>query len=284
VKGFERFALPVRAELAEVEERIADLREAFTGDSALRALSLTYVQPAAEHLFRSRGKLLRPLLVLLAARSMGPLGPGERESIVRTAAAVELIHTASLAHDDMVDSAGTRRGGASLHAAYGSSVAVLVGDLLYARFFKELLGLTATALPVRVKLLESFLTVTERMCEGEILEEQLRAQKRDVTLDVYLHLTEAKTAQLIAACCSAGCLLNGGTEAQSKRLFLYGKSLGLLFQISDDSDDGDGIFRDVEALSIQAQALLRAALDQIKDLPGSDALEMLRDLPATLVP
>lgn len=282
MKDFEHFAVPVLAELGEVEERIRDLREALPRDGALQQMSLTYVQPAAEHLFRPQGKLLRPLLVLLAARSVGPLQ--SRQSVVRAAAAVELIHTASLAHDDMVDEAATRRGTTSLHVAYGNSVAVLVGDLLYSRFFKELLALTDSALPVRVKLLEAFLTVTERMCQGEILEEQLRAGRVEVSLDMYLHLTAAKTAELLAACCYAGCLLNGGTDADAQRLSTYGKSLGMLFQIADDRDDGDGVFRDPHVLAAQARSFQCSALEQVAGFQENDAVRSLRELPGSLMP
>ncbi len=259
MKGFERFALPVLAELREAEERIADLREALTRGGAPQKLSLTYVQPAAEHLFRSQGKLLRPLLLLLAARSMGPLRPGARERIVRTAAAVELIHTASLAHDDMVDASTERRGVPSLHVAYGATTAVLVGDLFYSRFFQEIAALPGTGPALRLRLLEMFLGVTARMCEGEILEEQIRGEGADPSFEAYLHITGTKTADLVSACCAAGALLNGAPDTVVEALAGFGRALGLLFQIADDLADGDAAFTDRSLLVIKAEECRRTA-------------------------
>src|SRR5208282_2668503 len=106
------------------------------------------------HLFLTGGKLLRPLLVLLAARAAGELRPAASPAVVRAAAAVELIHTASLAHDDMVDGSDRRRGVPSLHVAFGATTAVLIGDLFYSRFFQEIAVLPGTGPGLRVRLLE----------------------------------------------------------------------------------------------------------------------------------
>ena len=281
---FERFVIPVQRELEEVEERIGALRQGLSGDNAFQGLSAKYLQPAAEHLLRPGGKLLRPLLVLLAARAIGALRPAARPSIIRAAAAVELIHTASLIHDDMVDGAALRRGRPSLHAAFGNTAAILVGDLLYSRFFQELIGLPDTGMALRVQLLDAFLAATGRMCEGEIVEEQLRSQNGSASLEDYLNLSEAKTAELSAACCFAGGLLNGGSESAAAGLAGFGRALGLLFQIADDLADGDGVFPYRDQLLARGHACKCAAEDHLKDMKENDAVRALREMPGFLLP
>jgi geranylgeranyl pyrophosphate synthase len=283
VTGLAQFALPVQVELEESENRIRALLAQLGRDSILPEVCGRYVRPAVQHLFRSEGKHLRPLLLLLAARSTGPIRPGAWHAVIHAAAAVELIHTASLAHDDMVDGSADRRGMPSLHSAYGNTTAVLVGDLFYARFFQELACLPGTSPAVRVRLLESFLAVTGRMCEGEILAEQMRTEGVKPSLEVYLHITEAKTADLMAACCRAGGLLNGAPERSLDALAGFGRSLGLLFQIADDLADGDGAFPERDVLSAMASEFAGAAEMRVRELADNEASSMLRALPAFIL-
>jgi geranylgeranyl pyrophosphate synthase len=269
----------VRAELDRADERIHQVLAELYRDGILPDLSSRYVQPAVVHLFRDGGKLLRPLLVLLAARSGGPIESSRREAVIRAAAAVELIHAASLAHDDMVDESAERRGAPSLHAAFGNTTAVLVGDLFYARFFREIAGLPATSPSLRMRLLDDFLAVTSRMCQGEILEEQMRAESRVPSLEVYLHITDAKTADLLSMCCRAGSLLNGASEERADSLARYGRALGLLFQIADDLADGDGVYARRDVLAARAEEFRATAESLLFDLADNEAAEMLRELP-----
>ena len=283
VTGLAQFASPVQAELEESEKRIRDLLARLDRDSVHPDLSHRYVRPAVQHLFRSEGKHLRPLLLLLAARSTGAITPRAWGAVIHAAAAVELIHTASLAHDDMVDGSSDRRGAPSLHAAYGTTTAVLVGDLFYARFFQELACLPGTSPAVRVLLLESFLAVTGRMCEAEILAEQMRAEGVKPSLEVYLHITESKTADLMAACCRAGGLLNGAPERVLEALAGFGRSLGLLFQIADDLADGDGAFPERDVLEAMASEFAGAASMRLRELGDNEAVSMLRALPSFIL-
>ena len=294
----ERFAAPVRAQLEEADGRIGTLVEGICRDGMLPDLCEQFVQPAVRYLFRTSGKLLRPLLVLLSARAAGgraneasPVGPrpvgtgpsdptAVEQSVVRAAAAVELLHTASLAHDDMVDGSAERRGSPSLHVAYGNTTAILVGDVFYSRFFQELTCLPGASPATRLRLLQAFLAVTGRMCTGEILEEQLRSEGGIPSLDVYLDITDAKTAGLVSACCLAGGLLAGADEGTCQSLAEYGKAVGLLFQITDDLMDGDGAYPDRMAMAIEASKNRIAALTSILDLPVSEAATALRRLPA----
>ena len=276
-------AQPVRAELEAADERIREMLGRLDRDSILPDVCRRYVDPPVRHLFRSEGKHLRPLLLLLAARTVGEIGDGAREAVIHGAAAVELIHTASLAHDDMVDGSESRRGAPSLHAAYGTTTAVLVGDLFYARFFQEIGRLPGTAPGARLRVLDLFLGVTARMCEAEILAEQLRREAVKPSLEVYLRITEAKTAELMAASCTAGALLNGASDSSAHALAGFGRSLGLLFQVADDLVDGDGPLPEREVLESLASENARAA--ELRIPPGLDneAAAMLRTLPAFIL-
>lgn len=278
----------MRNELARVEERLRAILNELGNDSMDPDLRARYVMPAVEHLFRQGGKLLRPLLVLLAARSAAPISTAAGDALLRTAAAVELLHTASLAHDDIVDGSPSRRGLPSLHAAFGNTAAVLIGDLFYSRFFQELAGLPGVRSDIRIRLLDLFLSVTGRMCEGELIEQGMMAEGRSPGLEAYLAILEAKTAGLVSACCAAGSLLNGASERTTQALADYGRALGILFQLVDDREDGDARFAQTEILAAkaaeyrgQAEACLRAlAMDAAIEMrPENDAMEMLRELP-----
>jgi geranylgeranyl pyrophosphate synthase len=277
-----QFSGPVRPELDAVERRLrsllADLEdENLPGE--LRARFARYVRPAVGHLFQRQGKLLRPYLVLLSARAAGARGPGREAALVHAAAAIELIHTASLAHDDMIDSSPERRGAASLHVAHGSTTAILVGDLLYARFFQELAALPGAPAALRLRLLEVFLGVTRKMCEGEILADQMRLDGTALSPGAYLHIAEAKTAELLSACCFAGGLLGGASEAVVTALAGYGRALGLLFQIADDLADGDCACADRSALAASADECRLSIGTFLEALPDTEARVALRSLP-----
>ena len=279
----ERFVAPIRAEFEQTGQRLDELLSAITRNSVVPDLYARYVDPPVRHLFRSGGKLLRPLLVLLAARAVGELGSASSPAVIRAAAAVELIHTASLAHDDMVDASARRRGVPSLHVAFGATAAVLIGDLFYSRFFHEIAVLPGTGPALRVRLLEMFLGVTARMCEGEILEQQMRADGAEPSFETYLHITETKTADLVSVCCRAGALLNGAAEPAVEALAGYGRALGLLFQIADDLADGDAAFTDRPLLAIKADECRRAAESLLTALPRNDASVMLAGLPGHIL-
>jgi octaprenyl-diphosphate synthase len=274
----ERFAAPVRAEFDQAGQRLEELLSGVARNSALPDQYARYVEPPVRHLFQSGGKLLRPLLVLLAARSAGEIKPAASPTVIRAAAAVELIHTASLAHDDMVDASAKRRGVPSLHVAFGATTAVLIGDLFYSRFFQEVAALPGTGPALRVRLLEMFLGVTARMCEGEILEEQIRAEGAEPSFETYLHITETKTADLVSACCGAGALLNGAPETVVEALAGFGRALGLLFQIADDLADGDAAFTDRPLLVIKSEECRRTAESLLSALPRNEASVTLAGL------
>ncbi|MGH9433423.1 MAG: polyprenyl synthetase family protein [Terriglobia bacterium] len=203
----------VRPELALVEE---ELRRQSV--SAVRAIT-----EIGQYLQASGGKRLRPALVLLASRLCGYEGP----AAVRLGAVVELIHTATLVHDDIIDDADLRRGRPSTNSRWGNHTSVLAGDWLYMQAFNIALA------ERNFRILDILIGVTQVMVEGELI--QMGQLKRiDLTEDDYLELAYRKTACLFSACLRMGALLGRMGEESEIRLGSYGANLGLAFQVIDD--------------------------------------------------
>ena len=181
------------------------------------------MQEMVNPIVQNRGKRLRPLLVLLSGGFKGV----DRESLHRTAAAVELIHTASLIHDDVIDGAKERRGKPSLNALYGNCPAVLTGDYFFARAFE------LVALCQNYQLIQLFSSAIGTMCEGEI-EQSRNTFNHALSEEQYLRCAYGKTAVLLEACCAAGALLSRLPGNEVEQLKQYGRKLGLAFQITDD--------------------------------------------------
>jgi heptaprenyl diphosphate synthase len=267
----------VAQDLARVTQRIKVVLDEMGSTAIVTGGNQQLLQAPVFHLFLGEGKLLRPILMLLASRASGGADSAE-EPLIHAAAAAEILHTASLAHDDIVDGSESRRGSRSLHAAYGSSVAVLVGDLFYARFFQEISGLRGTDAEVRRELMDTFLAVTARMCQGEILEDAIRSDGRSASLEEYLGICEAKTAGLVSACCRAGALLCGAPRHAVSSMADYGQALGLLFQIADDVSDGDAAFPFQAVMRGKAREYADTAAAALAKLEKFPAAVMLREL------
>lgn len=187
---------------------------------------------AAEHLFGARGKRLRPAIVLLISRATMP-----KQDITskhrRLAEITEMIHTASLVHDDVVDESELRRGVPTVHSTFGNRIAVLAGDFLFAQSSWYLANLDNLAV---VKLLSE---VIMDLAEGEI-QQGLNRFATDLSIDQYLEKSYYKTASLIANSSKAAGLLSGTSLEVADELYGYGRSLGLAFQIVDDILDFTG--------------------------------------------
>jgi octaprenyl-diphosphate synthase len=203
----------VRADLLKVEDELS-------------RQSVSSVQPITEigqYLHVSGGKRLRPALLLLASKLCGYEGP----PAIRLGAVVELIHTATLVHDDVIDEADKRRGRPSTNSRWGNSMSVLAGDWLYMQAFNIALA------ERNFRILDILIGLTQSMVEGELL--QLTFLRRtDIREDDYLELAYRKTACLFSACMRLGALLGGVSEEAELRLGSYGANLGLAFQIIDD--------------------------------------------------
>ncbi len=183
----------------------------------------------ADHLIAGSAKRLRPLLTIAAARLAGARDDG----CLKLAAAVEFIHTATLLHDDVVDSSQLRRGRVAAHLIWGAPSSVLVGDFLFARAFELMVG--AGSMPA----LEILARASRVIAEGEVLQ-LTRAHDLDLSQDVYLEIIKAKTAELFAAAAEAGAVSAGAPPDRCRSLRKYGQDLGIAFQLVDDALDYSG--------------------------------------------
>jgi octaprenyl-diphosphate synthase len=186
------------------------------------------VNQVAEHIVGGGGKRLRPMLLLLAARALGPAFQAQASTEAhQLAAVVEFIHTATLLHDDVVDESDLRRGRKTANALFGNAASVLVGDFLYSRSFQLMVELE------RLPVMDILAGTTNAIAEGEVLQ-LLHIRNPDTDEPAYLKVIERKTAVLFAAATRLGALLAGADQANQQRLHDYGMALGYAFQIADD--------------------------------------------------
>ncbi|QQS33413.1 MAG: polyprenyl synthetase family protein [Acidobacteriota bacterium] len=237
----ERVFLPIEDEMRAVEAEFD--RQASS--------NLQVVNYLGEFLRASGGKRLRPALLILASKAAGG---GERESVIRMATVMEMLHTATLVHDDIIDNAETRRNMPSMNAQFGNQTAVLMGDWLYMSAFE-------TSLQERsLRILDILTKLTRKMTEGELIQLTLIG-KLDISEDDYFEILKRKTAYLFAACCEVGAILADAKEETVTAMRQFGLELGIAFQMSDDLLD----------LTSHSETLGKAA--------GSDLLEGKLTLP-----
>ena len=225
-----------------------------------------------------RGKLLRPALVLFSGRAVRApdARPQPDSPLIATAVAAELVHAASLIHDDIIDHALVRRAHAALYREFGTSIAVLVGDVLYAQFFSLLAELRVPA-EQRLRLVQLFCAVTKTMSQGEIFQHGIKRYELEITVEDYLAIIRSKTAALMSACCAAGALVAGGSEQHVSAAEEFGLQFGLAFQLMDDQMDQDALASD---LAPDRQARTHAALARtaLAEMPPGPACGSLDDL------
>jgi octaprenyl-diphosphate synthase len=211
INGKEVFDL-LRDDLLALEDEFG--RDTVSGVKAITEIG--------EYLRAGGGKRIRPALLLLAAKLFDYQGRGA----VRMGAVVEIIHTATLVHDDIIDEAKTRRGRPAANTQWGNSKCVLAGDWLYMQAFK-------IAVQERnFRILDTLIELTQQMVEGELL--QIEKLGKLISLDEYFDLIFRKTACLFSVCMRLGAILGGATAAQEAALGKYGHDLGMAFQIVDD--------------------------------------------------
>jgi octaprenyl-diphosphate synthase len=241
------------------------------------------VNQVAEHIVGGGGKRLRPMLLLLAARALGPVyQPQASAEAHQLAAVIEFIHTATLLHDDVVDESDLRRGRKTANALFGNAASVLVGDFLYSRSFQLMVELE------RLPVMDILAATTNAIAEGEVLQ-LLHIRNPDTDEPAYLKVIERKTAVLFAAATRLGALLAGADAATQQRLHDYGMALGYAFQIADDVLDysadeaalgkhlGDDLAEGKATLPLihailHADAATRARLREIVEHGDADAL------------
>ena len=203
---------------ADLEMLELSLTEGIASETAL-------ITDIGTHLVSSGGKRLRPALFLVAARGGTSFDPARAMPI---AAALELVHTASLVHDDVIDEADTRRGAATANAKWGNQIAILTGDYIFARAFK-LIAEKGYDSSIYVKLAQLVCTLSE----GEILQDHTVYQvPKDES--AYYERIRKKTADFLEICCELGAMIGGMSADDTARMAQYGQALGMAFQITDD--------------------------------------------------
>ena len=184
--------------------------------------SVPAITEIGEYLRAGGGKRIRPALLLLSAKLFHYAGRGA----IRLGAVVEMIHTATLVHDDIIDEARTRRGRPAANTKWGNSKCVLAGDWLYMQSFK-------IAVQERnFRILDVLIDLTQQMVEGELL--QMEKLGRSITLDEHFDLIQRKTACLFSTCTRLGAIVSGASAENEEKLARYGRSLGMAFQLVDD--------------------------------------------------
>src|SRR5450755_1884515 len=208
----------------EILALVCDDLEKVEGVIGLESISsVEAVTTIGRYLQSGGGKRLRPMLVLLASNLCGKSGDGS----VRMAAVVEMIHTATLVHDDVIDMAKIRRGRPSSNTLWGNHTCVLAGDWLYMQAFQLALR------EWNYHLLDLLISLTQMMVEGELLQLE-RIGKIDISEADYMQLIDRKTASLFSACARLGAIMGGADEAAEARLGEFAWNLGIAFQLVDD--------------------------------------------------
>ncbi len=235
-------------------ERLADrmdVVEQALADAVANADRLA--DDVARHLVSAGGKRLRPFLTLLA----GELGDGSREELIDAAVVVELTHLATLYHDDVMDSAPLRRGAPSVHSVWGNTVAILVGDLLFARASSRVASLGPDAVRIQA---ETF----ERLCLGQ-LHETTGPREGDDPVEHYIGVLADKTASLLSTSGRFGAMFGGAPAGTDMILAAYGEKVGVAFQLADDVLD------------------LASTGDESGKTPGTDLREHVPTMPVLLL-
>ncbi|WP_159636654.1 polyprenyl synthetase family protein [Sphingobacterium composti Ten et al. 2007 non Yoo et al. 2007] len=216
MRNLKEIQKPIATEIAAFERKFKQSMQS----------SVPLLDIITQYLYKQKGKQMRPMFVFFAAGLCGTIN----ESTYRGASLVELLHTASLVHDDVVDNANERRGLFSVNALWKNKVAVLVGDFLLAK------GLLLSVNNNELNLLKIVSHAVEQMSEGELLQIE-KARKLDIKEEIYYEIIRKKTASLIASCCASGASSVGASDEVVEKMRLFGEKVGLAFQIKDDLFD-----------------------------------------------
>jgi octaprenyl-diphosphate synthase len=194
-------------------------------DQAVKS-NVSLLDKIMKYIVQSKGKQMRPMFVLLSAKVCGDIN----DKTYRAASLIELLHTATLVHDDVVDDSNKRRGFFSINALWKNKIAVLVGDYLLSK------GLLLSLNNKDFRMLEILATAVKDMSEGELLQAE-KARKLDITEEIYFNIIRCKTASLISSACAAGAFSSNENEDQANLFSAFGEKVGIAFQIKDDLFD-----------------------------------------------
>jgi octaprenyl-diphosphate synthase len=216
MRGIDEIKLPISHEMEQFERHFKDSMKS----------TVPLLDKITYYIVKRKGKQIRPMFIFLAAGICG----GIRESTYRAASLIELLHTATLVHDDVVDDSNERRGFFSVNALWKNKIAVLVGDYLLSR------GLLLSVEHEEFALLKIVSDSVREMSEGELLQIE-KARRLDISEEVYFDIIRKKTATLIASCCASGAASTGANPESVAKMKLIGELIGIAFQIKDDLFD-----------------------------------------------
>ena len=246
MKTLEQIIHPIAIELAQFEAFFEKTMKAETEP----------MNSIMHYVLDSRGKRLRPILVLLSAKLFGEVN----SQTLRAATFVEMVHSATLIHDDVVDNADSRREKASVKARFGNLSAVLAGDYLLAK------AMLLLAQPNDYAILQEMLHAAAAMSEGELMQNQNQSN--------YIDIITRKTAMLMRSCCVAGALSVNASPEQVQQITDFGMNFGILFQLRDDILDSENVAQAQSLLPIYHEKTLKG----LEGFPPSEIAAALRDL------
>ena len=202
-----------------------------TIEDELAVITPSNLQEASIYLTKAGGKMLRPSLSLITAEAVG----GKRDNALKAGSAIELIHTFSLIHDDIMDDDDMRRGMPSVHKVWGEDVAILAGDTLFSKAFEIIINSNPEInTPVQInKALATVADACVKICEGQASDMGFE-DRFDVTEEEYMEMIFKKTGALIAAATKVGAIMGGASDEVIDAMYEYGRLIGLAFQIQDD--------------------------------------------------
>src|SRR6478735_1692915 len=230
----------------DIKEPVAHHMEVFEDKfkSAMKS-SVPLLDKITTYIVKRKGKQIRPMFVFLTAQACGEVN----DSTHRAAALIELLHTATLVHDDVVDDSNERRGFFSINALWKNKIAVLVGDYLLSK------GLLLSVKHKDYNLLEIVSEAVEAMSEGELLQIE-KTRNLNLSEEVYFEIIRKKTASLIASCWAIGAASAGASETDIKKMHLFGEKIGIAFQIKDDlMDYGDDLIGKPTGIDLKEKKL-----------------------------
>ncbi len=216
MQGIEEIKQPIVVEMEQFE---LHFRKSMKSNTAL-------LDKITHYIIKRKGKQMRPMFVFLSSRVVGEV----TESSYVAASLIELLHTATLVHDDVVDDSNERRGFFSLNALWKNKIAVLVGDYLLSR------GLLLAVEHGEHRVLQLVSQAVREMSEGELLQIE-KARKLNITEEIYYDIIRQKTASLVAACCASGASAAGASDEEVARMKQFGEHVGMAFQLKDDIFD-----------------------------------------------
>lgn len=248
---------PVKSEMADFEAYFNKVMES----------KIPFVRLLLNHILRRKGKQMRPLLVFLTARLNGEIN----ESTYVAASLIELLHTATLVHDDVVDDARERRGLPTINAIWNSKVAVLIGDFLLAQ------GLLISVNNKTYRMLATTSNAVQEMISGELIQMQ-KTRSLNITEEDYYKVIRKKTAALISACTSCGAISATDDESVIDNMKEFGDAVGVAFQIKDDLLDytGNGLTGKKEGNDIKEKKITLPLIHALREAPGRDKRKIVR--------